>query len=79
MCANVRRYVLLAQSRGGTRFCNRDRGQKISIQTAAASRITGSETTNRFLFGWRSGHRAKTVTPGGGPRREPGQAAPPTT
>jgi len=22
---------------------------------------------------------AKTVTPGGGPRREPGQAAPPTT
>jgi hypothetical protein len=40
--ANVRRYVALAQSRGGARFCHRDRGQKISIQTAAAGRITGS-------------------------------------
>jgi hypothetical protein len=40
--ANVRRYVQLAQSRGGTRFCHRNRGQKITIQTAAASRITGS-------------------------------------
>ena len=42
MAYNVRRYVALAQSRGGTRFCTRDRGQKVSIQTAAASRITGS-------------------------------------
>jgi len=33
---------MLAQSRGGTNFCHRDRGQKLFIQTTADSPITGS-------------------------------------
>ena len=60
MNANVRRYVALAQSRGGACFCTRDAMQ-------------GYEGYYFILA------LAKTVTPGGGPRREPGRAAPPTT
>ncbi len=57
---NVRRYVALAQSRGGACFCTRGamQGYDVVLFTLAL---------------------AKTVTPGGSPRREPGQAAPPTT
>jgi len=57
---NVRRYVLLAQSRGGACFCTRGAmpGYDVDLYILAL---------------------AKTVTPPGGPRREPGQTAPPTT
>jgi hypothetical protein len=58
--ANVRRYVALAQSRGGACFCTRGAMQ-------------GYDGYYLILA------LAKTVTPGGGPRREPGQAVPPTT
>ena len=58
--ANVRRYVQLAQSRGGACFCTRDAMQDYDVVL--------------FVLAL-----AKTVTPEGGPRREPGQAAPPTT
>ena len=56
---NVRRYVALAQSRGGACFCTRGamQGYNVVLYILAL---------------------AKTVTPLGGPRREPGQAAPPT-
>jgi len=54
---NVRRYVALAQSRGGACFCTRGAKQDYDVVL--------------FIFAL-----AKTVTPGGGPRREPGQAAP---
>jgi len=57
---NVRRYVALAQSRGGACFCTRGAMQGYDVDL--------------FILAL-----AKTVTPGGGPRREPGQAAPPTT
>jgi len=57
---NVRRYVQLAQSRGGACFCTRGAVQIYDIVLIILA-------------------LAKTVTPGGGPRREPGQAAPPTT
>ena len=57
---NVRRYVALAQSRDGARFCTRDAIQGYDVVL--------------FILAM-----AKTVTPAGGPRREPGQAAPPTT
>ncbi len=57
---NVRRYVQLAQSRGGTCFCTCDAMQGYDVDL--------------FVLAL-----AKTVTPGGSPRREPGQAAPPTT
>jgi len=57
---NVRRYVQLAQSRGGVCFCTRDAMQDYDGYY--------------FILAL-----AKTVTPGGSPRREPGQAAPPTT
>jgi len=57
---NVRRYVALAQNRGGARFCTRGAMQ-------------GYDGYYFILA------LAKTVTPGGGPRREPGQAAPLTT
>jgi len=57
---NVRRYVALAQSRGGACFCTR-------------GAMWGYDCYYFILA------LAKTVTPGGGPRREPGQAAPPTT
>jgi len=60
MQANVRRYVALAQSRGGACFCTR----------GAMQGYYGYY----FILAL-----AKTVTPAGGPRREPGQAAPPTT
>jgi len=60
MHANVRRYVLLAQSRGGARFCTRGAMQDYDIVLIIVT-------------------LAKTVTPGGSPRREPGQAVPPTT
>ena len=60
MNANVRRYVALAQSRGGACFCTRGAMQGYDVVL--------------FLLAM-----AKTVTPGGGPRREPGQAAPLTT
>jgi len=54
---NVRRYVALAQSRGGACFCTRGAVQDYDV------------VLNILAL-------AKTVTPGGGPRREPGQAAP---
>ncbi len=57
---NVRRYVALAQSRGGACFCTR--GAMLGYDVVL------------FILAL-----AKTVTQGGGPRREPGQAAPPTT
>jgi len=60
LVSNVRRYVALAQSRGGACFCTRGAMQ-------------GYDGYYFILA------LAKTVTPGGGPRREPGQAAPPTT
>jgi hypothetical protein len=60
MLPNVRRYVQLAQSRGGACFCTRGAMQGHDVVL--------------FILAL-----AKTVTPGGGPRREPGQAAPPTT
>ena len=55
MQANVRRYVALAQSRGGACFCTRGAMQGYDVDL--------------FILAL-----AKTVTPGGGPRREPGQA-----
>ncbi len=57
---NVRRYVALAQNRGGACFCTRGAMQGYDV--------------NLFILAL-----AKTVTPRGGPRREPGQAAPSTT
>ena len=60
MQPNVRRYVALAQSRGGACFCTRGAMQDYDGYY--------------FILAL-----AKTVTPGGGPRREPGQAAPLTT
>ena len=57
---NVRRYVALAQSRGGARFCTRGAMQDYDGYY--------------FILAL-----AKTVTPSGSPRREPGQAAPPDT
>ena len=60
LTANVRRYVQLAQSRGGACFCTRGAMQDYDVVF--------------FILAL-----AKTVTPRGGPRREPGQAAPPTT
>jgi len=59
MLPNVRRYVQLAQSRGGACFCTRGAMQ--------------SYDGYYFILAL-----AKTVTPRGGPRREPGRAAPPT-
>ena len=58
MLPNVRRYVALAQSRGGACFCTRGAMQGYDIVL--------------FILAL-----AKTVTPGGGPRREPGRPAPP--
>ena len=55
MQANVRRYVALAQSRGGACFCTRGAIQGYDVDL--------------FILAL-----AKTVTPPGGPRREPGQA-----
>ena len=60
MLANVRRYVALAQSRGGAGFCTRGAVQGCDVVL--------------FIVAL-----AKTVTPGAGPRRVPGRAAPPTT
>jgi len=60
MAHNVRRYVQLAQSRGGACFCTRCAMQGYDVDLSILA-------------------LAKTVTPQGGPRREPGQAAPPTT
>ena len=60
MLPNVRRYVLLAQSRGGACFCTRGAMQ-------------GYDGYSLILA------LAKTVTPAGGPRREPGQAVAPAT
>jgi len=51
---------MLAQSRGGARFCTRGAMQDYDVDL--------------FILAL-----AKTVTPGGSPRREPGRAAPPTT
>ena len=56
MLPNVRRYVALAQSRGGACFCTRGAMQVYDIVL--------------FVLAL-----AKTVTPGGSPRREPGQRA----
>jgi hypothetical protein len=58
--ANVRRYVLLAQNRGGACFCTRGAMQGYDVVL--------------FILAL-----AKTVTPPGGPRQEPGRAAPLTT
>ena len=60
MLPNVRRYVALAQSRGGACFCTRGamRGYDVDLFILAL---------------------AKTVTPAGGPRREPGRAVAPAT
>ena len=60
MLPNVRRYVALAQSRGGARFCTRGAMQDYDVVL--------------FVLAL-----AKTVTPRGGPRREPGQPVPPLT
>jgi len=60
MNANVRRYVALAQSRGGACFCTRGAMQGYDVDL--------------FVLAL-----AKTVTPAGGPRREPGQAVAPAT
>jgi len=57
---NVRRYVALAQSRGGACFCTR----------GAMQGCDGYY----FIVAL-----AKTVTPRGSPRREPGQPVPPLT
>ena len=56
IAANVRRYVALAQSRGGARFCTRGAMQEYDVIL--------------FILAL-----AKTVTPLGSPRREPGQRA----
>ena len=58
MLPNVRRYVALAQSRGGACFCTRGAMQGYDVVL--------------FILAL-----AKTVTPGGSPRREPGRPAPP--
>jgi len=55
---NVRRYVQLAQSRGGACFCTRGAMQGYDVDL--------------FVLAL-----AKTVTPGGSPRRQPGRPAPP--
>ncbi len=60
LVGNVRRYVALAQSRGGACFCTRDAMQGYDCYY--------------FILAL-----AKTVTPGGSPRREPGRAVPLTT
>jgi len=60
MVANVRRYVALAQSRGGACFCTRGAMQGYDVVL--------------FIVAL-----AKTVTPRGGPRREPGRPAAPLT
>lgn len=60
LAPNVRRYVALAQSRGGACFCTRGAMQDCDDVL--------------FIVAL-----AKTVTPGGGPRREPGQAVPLST
>ena len=60
MPANVRRYVQLAQSRGGACFCTRGAMQDYDVDLLILA-------------------LAKTVTPGGGPRREPGRAVAPAT
>ncbi len=57
---NVRRYVQLAQSRGGACFCTRGAMQGYDVVL--------------FILAL-----AKTVTPPGSPRREPGQAVAPAT
>ncbi len=57
MHANVRRYVALAQNRGGACFCTRGAVQSYNVVL--------------FIVAL-----AKTVTPRGSPRRQPGQAAP---
>jgi hypothetical protein len=53
LVANVRRYVALAQSRGGACFCTRGAMRDYDVVL--------------FIVAL-----AKTVTPGGSPRREPG-------
>jgi len=53
---DIRRYVALAQSRGGACFCTCGAMQDYNVVL--------------FIVAL-----AKTVTPGGRPRREPGQAA----
>ena len=58
--SNVRRYVQLAQSRGGACFCTRGAMQDYDVISVILA-------------------LAKTVTPAGGPRREPGRAVPLTT
>ena len=60
MTPNVRRYVALAQSRGGACFCTRGaiQGYDVDLYILAL---------------------AKTVTPPGSPRREPGRAVAPAT
>ena len=55
LVSNVRRYVALAQSRGGACFCTRGAMQGYAVIT--------------FILAL-----AKTVTPGGSPRREAGAA-----
>ena len=57
---NVRRYVQLAQSRGGACFCTRGAMQGYDVVL--------------FILAL-----AKTVTPGGSPRRQPGRAVAPAT
>jgi len=57
---NVRRYVQLAQSRGGACFCTRGAMKDYDVVL--------------FILAL-----AKTVTPGGSPRREPGRPVPPAT
>jgi len=60
MCSNVRRYVALAQSRGGACFCTRGAMQGYDVVL--------------FILAL-----AKTVTPGGRPRRCRGRPVAPAT
>ena len=81
MLPNVQRYVTLPRSRGGMSFCYIVKGSNYSfrhkMQPVAASRIKHQSTYH--LSRWRIGEDAKTMTPAGGPRRQPGRAEPPST
>ena len=66
---NVRRYVQLAQSRGGACFCTRGAMQDYAVITLFS----------RWQKPCLTGVSQAGVTPGGSPRREPGRPAPPLT
>jgi hypothetical protein len=64
--ANVRRYVALAQSSGGACFCTHGAMQGYDVVLFI------------FALAKTPDKSGQAVTPAGGPRREPGRAAPPT-